>query len=258
MSGYVSPSTGAAVRAVLFDTFGTVVDWRSGISAAVGSFARDHDLVLDPGEFADEWRAQYQPSMGRIRSGQRPFVSLDVLHRENLDIVLRDRDIDPGDFSPAELDALANAWHFLPPWPDSAEGIRQIKRDFIVGPLSNGNTSLLVDMAKAVGLAWDVILGSDVSLAYKPSPDAYLKPASLLGLKPGEVMLAAAHNADLAVARETGLATAFITRPEEYGPRQEPDLVASADWDLAVTSITDLAGALRAGEGSSHVDHGVR
>jgi 2-haloacid dehalogenase len=245
VTGYVSSSTGRSVRAVLFDTFGTVVDWRSGISAAVGAFARDHALSLDPGEFADAWRAQYQPSMERIRSGHRPFVSLDVLHRENLDVVLRARDIDPGDFAPAELDSLANAWHFLPPWPDSVEGIRQIKRDFIVGPLSNGNTSLLVDMAKAAGLPWDVILGSDVSQAYKPSQDAYLKSVALLGLEPGEVMLAAAHNGDLAAARAAGLATGFIARPEEYGPRRREDPVAVADWDLAATSINDLARQLQ-------------
>jgi 2-haloacid dehalogenase len=172
-------------------------------------------------------------------------VSLDVLHRENLDVVLRARAIDPGGFAPAELDSLARAWHFLPPWPDSVEGIGQIRRDFIVGPLSNGNTSLLVDMAKAAGLPWDVILGSDVSQAYKPSPDAYLRPAALLGLEPCEVMLAAAHNADLAAAREVGLATAFIARPQEFGPSRQENPAPSEDWDAAATSITDLAGQLR-------------
>jgi 2-haloacid dehalogenase len=120
-------------------------------------------------------------------------------------------------------------------------GIAQIKRDFIVGPLSNGNTALLVDMAKAAGLAWDVILGSDVSQAYKPDPDAYLKPAAMLGLKPGEVMLGAAHNGDLAAAREVGLATGFIVRPLERGPGQKADLTPAADWDVTATSIIDLA-----------------
>ena len=155
------------------------------------------------------------------------------------------RDIDPGAFAPADLDSLARAWHFLPPWPDSAAGILRIKHDFIVGPLSNGTTALLVDMAKAAGLAWDVVLGSDLSRAYKPSPDAYRRPAAILGLDPAEVMLAAAHNEDLHGARNAGLATAFIARPAEYGPRQEKDLTATAEWDLAATSITDLAGQLR-------------
>jgi 2-haloacid dehalogenase len=186
--------------------------------------------------------------MQRVRSGERPFVSLDVLHRENLDTVLRSLGADPGApgaFAPGGLDTLARAWHFLPPWPDSVDGLLQIKRDFIIGPLSNGNTALLVDMAKSGGLPWDVVLGSDVTQAYKPARDAYLKQASFLGLDPGEVMLAAAHNADLAAAREAGLATAFIARPAEHGPGQRQDLSAAADWDVITASITDLAGQLR-------------
>jgi 2-haloacid dehalogenase len=241
VTGYTAPSTGHEVQAVLFDTFGTVVDWRSGVSSAVRGFAAARGLTLDPGGFADAWRAQYQPSMERVRSGQRPYVSLDTLHSENLDTVLRSLDIDPGAFAPGELASLAAAWHYLPPWPDSVEGIRQIKQDFIVGPLSNGNTALLVDMARAAGLPWDVILGSDISRAYKPSPDAYRKPATLLGLDPGAVMLVAAHNSDLAGATTAGLATAFIARPAEYGPHQASDLTACGDWDLIATSITDLA-----------------
>jgi 2-haloacid dehalogenase len=241
MKGYTAPSTGQTVRAVLFDTFGTVVDWRSGISSAVRAFAADRALTLDPGEFADAWRARYQPSLERVRSGQRPYVSLDTLHRENLDTVLRSHDLDPGAFAPGELTSLVAAWHYLPPWPDSVAGIGQIKPDFIVGPLSNGTTALLVDMAKAAGLPWDVILGSDISRAYKPSLDAYRKPAALLGLDPGEVMLAAAHNSDLEGARRAGLATAFIARPAEWGPHQASDLMACGDWDLTATSITDLA-----------------
>ncbi len=245
MAGYRAQSTGQTVRAVLFDTFGTVVDWRTGISSAVRAFADSHALTLDPGEFADAWRALYQPSMERVRTGQRPYVSLDTLHRENLDAVLRSLGIDPGAFTPGELDSLARAWHFLPPWPDSVEGIREIKRDFIVGPLSNGNTALLVNMAKAAGLGWDVILGSDISRAYKPSPEAYRVPAAILGLDPGQVMLAAAHNGDLGAARRAGLATAFVARPAEHGPHQASDLVAAADWDLAAESITGLARQLR-------------
>jgi 2-haloacid dehalogenase len=245
MTSYTAPSSGRTVRAVLFDTFGTVVDWRAGIASAVRAFAAEHALTLDPEEFADAWRAEYEPSKERVRSGQRPYVSLDTLHSENLDIVLRSYDIDPGAFAAGELTALARAWRYLPPWPDSVEGIGQIKRDFIVGPLSSGNTALLVDMAKAAGLPWDVILGSDISRAYKPTPDAYRKPAALLGLDPGEVMLVAAHNGDLTGARRAGLATAFIARPTEYGPLQATDLTAAADWDLITNSITDLASQLQ-------------
>jgi 2-haloacid dehalogenase len=247
VTGYTAPSTGRTVRAVLFDTFGTVVDWRSGIASAVRVFAADRALTLDPEEFADAWRARYEPAKERVRSGQRPYVSLDTLHRENLDTVLRARDIDPGSFAPGELTSLAAAWHFLPPWPDSVEGIRQVRQHFIVGPLSSGNTALLVDMAKAAGLPWDVILGSDISCAYKPTPDAYRKPAALLGLDPGEVMLVAAHNNDLKGARRAGLATAFIARPTEHGRHQATDLTAADDWDLTAASITDLAGQLMDG-----------
>lgn len=244
---YRSASTGRVVRAVLFDTFGTVVDWRTGIAYAVREFAARHGLTLDPGEFADAWRARYQPSMRRVRSGQRPFTSLDTLHRENLEAVLRERGLDPGSFPEGELHQLNRAWHFLPPWPDSVAGIGEVKRDFIVGPLSNGNTSLLVDMAKAAGLPWDVVIGSDISRAYKPDPDAYLSRAAVLDLEPGEVMLAAAHNSDLAAARKTGLATAFIARPAEHGPHQTTDLRPEDDWDASVASISGLASELRTG-----------
>lgn len=244
MGGFRAPSTGRAVQAVLFDTFGTVVDWRSGIAAAVRAFADRHRLALDAEAFAEAWRARYQPAMERVRSGQRPFVSLDVLHRENLDDVLRAYELDPAVAGPAELDTLARAWHFLPPWPDSVEGITQIKRGYIVGPLSNGNTALLLDMAKAAGLPWDVILGSDISQAYKPDPDAYRRPAAILGLGPGEVMLVAAHNGDLAGAQRAGLATAFVARPREHSPGHKRDVTADPGWDLAASSVTELASRL--------------
>jgi 2-haloacid dehalogenase len=243
---FLAPSTGLTVRAVLFDVFGTVVDWRSGIAAAAATFARGHGLELDPYAFADSWRRQYQPAMQRVRAGERPYVSLDVLHRENLDGVLRELGLDPDDVGPGELDQLARAWHFLPPWPDSVAGIAAIRRGYVVGPLSNGNTALLLDMAKAAGLPWDLILGSDVSQAYKPDPEAYLRPAALLGLRPGEVMLAAAHESDLAAARESGLATAFIARPLEHGPAAAGAGLAGSttDWDLAGASVTELAALL--------------
>ena len=234
-------STAQAVKAVLFDVFGTVVDWRTGVAAAVRRFAGEQGLELDAAAFADAWRSRYVPGMRRVSTGQRPFVPLDVLHRENLDGVLADLGLDPGRFGPAALDELNRAWHFLPPWPDSVPGITALKREYIVGPLSNGNTSLLLDMAKAGGLPWDVILGSDVSRAYKPAMEAYLRPAAMLGLEPGEIMLAAAHEADLAAARQAGLAAAFISRPLEPGPGIPGAGVATKPWDLSVSSITELA-----------------
>lgn len=238
---FVPVSTGQTVKAVLFDVFGTVVDWRTGVAAAVRRFAAEHGLELDAEAFADAWRGKYVPGMRRVSSGERPFVPLDVLHRENLDGVLADLGLDAGRCGPAELDELNRAWHFLPPWPDSVAGITALKRNYTVGPLSNGNTSLLLDMAKAGGLPWDLILGSDVTKAYKPTTEAYLRPAALLGLEPGEIMLAAAHEADLAAARKAGLAAAFISRPLEQGPGVPGAGVATRPWDLSVSSITELA-----------------
>jgi 2-haloacid dehalogenase len=232
------------VKAVLFDVFGTVVDWRTGIADAVREFAAEHELVLEPERFADSWRGRYIPSTGLVRAGKRPFVPLDVLHRENLDETLVEAGIDPGGFAPGVLDGLARAWHFLPPWPDSVAGIAELKRHYIVGPLSNGNTSLLLDMAKAAGLPWDLILGSDVTRAYKTDPAAYRRPAGFLGIEPAEIMLAAAHPIDLTGARAAGLATAFISRPAEYGERPGHVPTPTGYWDVVATSITGLAAQL--------------
>lgn len=231
------------MRAVLFDTFGTVVDWRGGITAAADRLFRRHSLDADGAAFADSWRALYQPAMAPIRDGSRDFVALDRLHRENLLSVLADRGLS-AEFSAPEIDALVHAWHELPPWPDSVDGLTMLKPHCVIGPLSNGNTSLLTDLAKHAGLPWDVILGSDVRKAYKPSPAAYLAPAELLDLAPGEIMLAAAHNDDLRHARSVGLATAFVARRTEHGPDQTTDLAADDDWDVSAGDIPELAGIL--------------
>ena len=243
---YRSPSTGRPVRAVLFDTFGTVVDWRTGVAREVAAFATAHGRDVDADAFADHWRALYQPAMDAIRSGQRSFTKLDTLHRENLDEALRHYGIDPEGLPRQTLEELNKSWHRLPPWPDSVQGLARIRRRYIVGPLSNGNTSLLLDMARNAGLPWDVIIGSDMTRTYKPLPQAYLRTAEFLDLTPGEVMLAAAHNSDLLAARESGLATAFVGRPTEYGPGQVADLAPEGDWDLAASRITELADQLGA------------
>ena len=244
MADYRSPSTGRTIRAVLFDTFGTVVDWRRGIIRTVEQFAHRHGLALDAEAFALDWRTRYQPAMSEVRTGRRRFTSLDVLHRENLEASLRDFGVDLGDFSGATLEALARSWRWLPPWPDSVDGIAAIKRHVIVGPLSNGNTGLLVEMAKYAGLPWDVVLGSDISRAYKPDAGAYRKPAQLLGLDAAETMLVAAHNSDLDAAQQAGLATGFVARPEEYGPGQTLDRTSSGSWDVSGRSLIELAGLL--------------
>lgn len=238
---YVSASTGQPIKAVLFDTFGTVVDWRSGVSREVADFAARHRLVdLDASAFTDAWRAKYEPSMDPIRNGTRAFVPLDQLHRENLIATLPEFGLDPADYG-NELDELTAAWERLDPWDDSVAGLAELGRHVIVGPLSNANLALLLRMALRAALPWTVIMGSDVTRAYKPTPQAYGNAAHLLRIDPGELMLAAAHNRDLAAAQRAGLGTAFIPRPTEFGPGQTQDLGAEGDWDLVCHDIVELA-----------------
>jgi len=238
---YISASTGQLIKAVLFDTFGTVVDWRTGVARDVAAFAERHRLVdLDAWAFTDAWRAKYDPSMDPIRNGTREFVPLDALHRESLISTLAEFGLDPADYD-EELADLTAAWERLDPWDDSVAGLAQLGRQVIIGPLSNGNLALLLRMALRAALPWAVIIGSDVIQAYKPTPQAYRKAVHLLRLDPGEVMLAAAHNHDLAAAQRVGLATAFIPRPTEFGPGQTKDLAPEGDWDLVCSSIVDLA-----------------
>ena len=234
----------ADVQALVFNVFGTVVDWRSGVARESASFLANHVPGADPATFADAWRRRYQPAMEEIRSGRRLFARLDDLHRENLEAVLPEFGIDPTSVPPSELDALNLAWHRLDPWPDSIPGLTRLKRRFIIASLSNGNIRLMLDMAKRAGLPWDAILGAELARAYKPSPEAYLRTAEALMLKPEQVCLAAAHNGDLAAARGCGLRTAFIPRPTEHGPDQTSDLGPEEDWDIVASHLMDLADRL--------------
>jgi len=176
-----------------------------------------------------------------IRSGQRPFIRLDILHRENLEQVLTELGLDTGRIDPQELTDLNHAWHRLDPWPDATGGLARLRTRYIIAPLSNGNISLLLNMAKRAGLPWDAILGAEVAQAYKPMPEAYLRTAEVLGLKPEQVCMVAAHNNDLAAARACGLATAFVRRPHEHGPAQNTDLSATQDWDVVAEDFNELA-----------------
>ena len=230
------------VRALVFDVFGTVVDWRSGVAREAAPFLARHGAAnTDPVAFADAWRNRYDPAMAAVRSGRRPFERLDVLHRENLEAALPAFGIDLARVPAAELDELNLAWHRLDPWPDAVPGLTRLKRRFIVAPLSNGNVILMLDMAKRAGLPWDAILGAELARAYKPSPEAYLRTLDILAMRPDEVCMVAAHNGDLAAARACGLATAFVPRPTEHGPGQTKDLRPEQDWDVVARDFGELA-----------------
>lgn len=233
------------VKAIVFDVFGTVVDWREGVARDAAPFLARHGRGdIDPRGFADAWRRRYQPAMEECRSGRRPFTRLDVLHRENLDLVLRDHGLDPARIGEAELAELNLAWHRLDPWPEAVAGLTRLKRKYIIAPLSNGNIALMLDMAKRAGLPWDAILGAEVAQAYKPQPEAYLRTAEVLGIRPEELCLGAAHNGDLAAARRCGLKTAFVPRPAEHGPGQTTDLEPAQAWDVVARDFQDLAAKL--------------
>ena len=234
-------------KALAFDVFGTVVDWRSGIAReAAPALARLGREDIDPHTFADGWRARYQPAMARVRDGERGFVILDVLHREMLEDLLRSLGIDPQAIGEQGLADLTYAWHRLDPWPDAVAGLTQLKTRFPIVTLSNGNIALMIDMARRADLPWDAILGAEVSGHYKPDPEAYLATARALAIEPEELCLVAAHHSDLAAARACGLMTAYIDRPMEYGGRPAPDRHFAQNWEWSVASLLDLAEALGA------------
>lgn len=233
----------SSVKALVFDVFGTVVDWRSSVSRELSSFGNARGISsVDWLRFADDWRGLYQPAMEEIRSGRRPFVILDQLHRENL-LKLVDRYRLPA-LTEADIEHLVRAWHRLEPWPDVLDGLYRLKRHYIIGTLSNGNIGLMVRLAKYNGLPWDTILGAEVTQAYKPMPQAYLRTAAALNLEPSEVMLVAAHNDDLRAAQRQGFRTGFVARPTEHGPGQTKDLVAESPWDVVAASFGGVADAL--------------
>jgi 2-haloacid dehalogenase len=226
----------------LFDVFGTVVDWRGSLIDDLSAFAAGRGLKVDWGAFADDWRALYQPAMEEVRTGRRPWIVLDVLHRESLDRLVAKYAI--GGLSEADKDHINKVWHRLKPWPDAVEGLTRLKARYIIGTLSNGNIGLLTRMAKSARLPWDVVLGAETARAYKPQPQAYLANAELLNLRPEQVMLVAAHNGDLAAAASVGLRTAFVPRPAEWGAGQKLDLEAAREWDVIADSFVSLAKAM--------------
>lgn len=230
------------VRAILFDTFGTVVDWRGSLLADLGAFSKQRGISADWEGLVDAWRGAYAPSMDRVRRGELAWTILDDLHRSTLrELAVR---FGATGLSEAEIDHVNRGLHRLRPWPDSVAGLTRLKARFIIAPLSNGNVSLLLDMAKAAGLPWDMIFGADLFRHYKPDPETYLGACDLFGLAPNQVMMAAAHNAALHAARKLGLRTCFFARPSEYGPHRDKDFSAESDWEVVATDIEDLAARL--------------
>ena len=227
------------VRALVFDVFGTVVDWHGGVAREVRRLLPG----VDADAFATAWRWRYEPSMDRVRRGERAWAVLDTLHRESLDALLDEFGQDPDEETRAEL---VLAWHRLDPWPDSVAGLTELRERFVAASLSNGNVSLLVDMAKRAGLPWDAVLSAELFGHYKPDAEVYDGAARLLGLAPEQVLMVAAHVDDLAAARQRGLRTAYVYRPHEAGPRGAPP-ASDPEADLNVASLSDLAARLAVG-----------
>jgi 2-haloacid dehalogenase len=234
----------SAVKALVFDVFGTTVDWRSSIIQEAQAFGARKGMIVDWAGLVDQWRANYEPSMQRVRIGELPWTKLDVLHRMTLDQLLRDFGVQGLD--EAEIDWLNRAWHRLKPWPDVISGLTRLRRKFTIGTLSNGNVSLLSAMAKSAGLPWDCIFSAELARHYKPDAETWLKTAELLSLPTNQVMLVAAHNDELVSAAEQGYATAFVGRPAEYGPLQCRDFKADHDFDIVARDFNDLADRLGA------------
>ena len=230
------------IKALVFDTFGTVVDWRSSLITELSKFGREKGVVADWTVLVDEWRAAYYPSMDRVRKGELPWTTLDVLHRQSLELLVTKLGI--FGLTAEDLDELTDAWRRLRPWPDVLESMQRLSTRYLLGPLSNANIALMVRLRKFAALPWDFIFGADLWQHYKPEPEAYQGAYRLLGLRPNEVMLVAAHNYDLRAARSQGLCTAFISRPNEYGPRQQKDLTAEEAWTVVASDLCDLASLL--------------
>jgi len=231
------------VKALLFDTFGTIVDWRGSVQRMMERVCAAKGIEIDGEAFARAWRRGYRPGMAPVISGERPWTVIDVIHAERLDVILEEFGIAER-FDEAERRDMVLMWHRLDPWPDSIPGLLRLRQKYLIGPLSNGSTVLLASMAKRAGIPWDVIMSSDVTRAYKRDPDAYLKACAAMGLETSQVMMCAAHNDDLEAAQSHGMRTAYINRPYEYGVDQTADVEATGDWDIVTDHVGGIADAL--------------
>ena len=232
-------SAASSVKAVVFDVFGTLVDWRTSLVAQLRGFGREKGVQADWTALVDAWRSRYQPSLDKVRGGLIPWSILDELHRASLISLLPDFGLSA--LTDQDIDFLVRGWHRLNPWPDVVPGLHRLRQRYIIGPLSNGNLSLMVNLAKFARLPWDVVFGSDLFRHYKPDSETYLGVCDFLRLKPAQVMLGAAHNYDLRAADALGLKTAYLPRPTEFGPNQTTDLQPEGNWTILAADIEDLA-----------------
>lgn len=226
------------VRALAFDVFGTVVDWRGAIVRDGEELSRRKDLDVDWPSFADAWRGRYAPSMDRVRRGETAWTNLDALHRASLEDLLDEFGVEG--LSEEEKDHLNRVWHRLDPWPDSVDGLARLKKRYTIAPLSNGNVALLTNMAKRAGLPWDLVLSAELIRHYKPDPETYLMVPRLLDLRPDEVAMVACHPDDLRSAQACGLKAVYVPRPDEWGPGGEAE-PADPHFDLVAEDFLELA-----------------
>ena len=231
------------LRALTFDTYGTVVDWRSSVLTELQAFGERKRLDVDWMRFLDDWKAVYRPAMDRINRGESSWMTVDAIYGQRLEVLLAEYDVQ--DLDREEIGHLARVWWRLRPWPDSVPGLVRLHNRYIISPLSNAIFIGMVELARFAKLPWDCIITAENARAYKPRPEVYQTAISLLGVSPSEVMMVAAHNYDLAAARAEGMATAFVPRPREFGPGQKSDLNPEADWDIVAHDFEDLAEQLR-------------
>ena len=235
----------SSIKALAFDVFGTVVDWHGSVAREVRALAASKGLRVNAVKFTKAWRAGYRPAMDRVRSGDLPWTKIDVLHRMILDELLVKFKIADALTEEEKVD-LNLVWHRLKPWPDTVRGLKRLKQRYIIATLSNGNTGLLVNMAKFGGLPWDCVFSSETFHHFKPDPEMYLGAADALDLKPDQVMMVASHKHDLRAAATHGLKTAFIKRPHELGRNNNPDLGSEAEFTVNAEGFIDLADQLHA------------
>ncbi len=232
------------LKALAFDVFGTVVDWRGSIIRELQAFGTSRGVTADWSAFTDGWREGYRPAMHRVRTGDLPWMKIDALHRLILDDLIARFRIEG--LSEADREQLNRVWHRLDPWPDSIEGLARLKRRFVITPLSNGNFSLLTNMAKRAGLPWDCIVSAELFHHYKPDLETYRGAAALLDIAPHELMLVACHPDDLRAARTAGCRTGYVVRPLEMGADQPLPAIEEGEFDIVADDFIELAERLAA------------